>query len=48
MKITRLFMVLLFIAALSNAVYAEPGEGGGTQGTNDEPDCDYASVVKPL
>jgi hypothetical protein len=48
MKITPLFVVLLFVTALSNAVYAESGEGGGTQGANDEPDCDYASSVNPL
>ena len=48
MKITRLVMVLLFITALSNTVYAEQGAGGGAQGTDDEPDCDYATMVKPL
>jgi hypothetical protein len=41
-------MVLLFITALSNAVYANQGEEGGAQGANDEPDCDYASSVNPL
>jgi hypothetical protein len=41
-------MVLLFITALSNALYAGQVEEGGTQGTNDESECDHTSVVNSL
>jgi hypothetical protein len=48
MKIIRLFMVLLFITASSSALYAGQSAEGGTQGGNEEPDCDYALVVNTL
>ena len=48
MKIIRLSMVLLFITASSNALFAGQSVEGGDQGGNDEPDCDYALVINTL
>jgi hypothetical protein len=48
MKIIRLSMVLLFITASSNALYAGESAEGGSQGGNDEPDCDHALVINTL
>ncbi len=44
MRIIRLFMVLLFIAALSNAVFAVQTIEKGTQGTKPEHECDYIAM----
>ena len=45
MRFSRLFMILLLIATVPNAVYAGQSDKNGTKGTNDEPECDY--IVQP-
>jgi hypothetical protein len=44
MRIIRLFMLLLFIAALSNAVFAGQTIEKGAQGTKPEHECDYSAM----
>ena len=48
MKILRLSVVLLFISALSNTLYAGQTGESGDQGTNSESDCDYIPVTESL
>ena len=48
MKIIRLSMVLLLITASSNALYAGQSAEDGSQGGNDESDCDHALVINAL
>ena len=49
MKTLKVLLAMLFISALTNAVYADPEKDyGGTNGTDANPDCDYVSVSEYL
>ena len=48
MKTIRLSIVMLFLTALLNTSYAGQSNEDGTQGTNAEPECDYASAPEFL
>jgi len=48
MKISGLLMVLLFVSALSNALYAAKAEKVGEQGSSPESDCDYTIMTETL
>lgn len=48
MKTIRHSIVMLFITALLNTSYAGQSNEDATQGTNAEPECDYASAPEFL
>ena len=48
MKTMRLFIVMLLITVFSSTSYAGQSNEDGTQGTNAEPECDYASAPEFL
>jgi hypothetical protein len=43
MEAVRLFLLFLFMTAVTNTSFAEQGDNGG-KGTPAEPECDYISV----
>jgi hypothetical protein len=48
MKTLRLSVILFFISAVSNTLFAGQADEKSGQGTGAEPECDYAAVTDSL
>ena len=48
MRIPHLFIIILFIAALPNALLAGQSVGDESEETSADPECDYISVPEIL
>jgi hypothetical protein len=48
MQVASISIIILFITALSNTIYAGESTTNGTGETESEPECDYFSLPEPL